>query len=87
MEAPVTLEDLEVVVRHRNGRYLAKIPHIGLYATAESLPKAIEALEAKKKSLREELEQAGMIPGDGVPATRAMNRHRAICEDVACINE
>ncbi len=67
MEPRVKLEDLDVVVRHRNGRYLAKIPHIGLYATADSLPKAIEALEAKKQSLREELSQAGALDEISAP--------------------
>src|SRR5438445_8595103 len=67
MEARVNLEDLDVVVRHRNGRYLAKIPRIGLYATADSLPKAIEALEAKKQSLREELSQAGALDEISAP--------------------
>src|SRR5436309_15521622 len=67
MEARVNLEDLDVVVRHRNGRYLAKIPHIGLYATAESLPKAIAALETKKQTLREELTQAGALDEISAP--------------------
>src|SRR5262245_48489049 len=67
MNARVSLDDLDVVVRHRNGRYVAKIPHIGLYATAESLPKAIEALEAKKQSLREELSEAGALDEVSAP--------------------
>jgi hypothetical protein len=49
------LEDLDMIIHRRNGRYLAKIPQVGLYATADSLPKAIEVLEAKKKNLLEEL--------------------------------
>jgi hypothetical protein len=35
----------------------------------------------------EQFQQASVIPGDGVSTTRAMNRHRAIGEGIACINE
>src|SRR6185437_1714179 len=35
----------------------------------------------------EQFKQASVIPGDGVSTTRAMNRHRAIGEGIACINE
>jgi hypothetical protein len=35
----------------------------------------------------EQLKQASVVPGDGVSTTRAMNRHRAIGEGIACINE
>jgi hypothetical protein len=35
----------------------------------------------------EQFKQASVIPRDGVSTTRAMNRHRAIGEGIACINE
>lgn len=35
----------------------------------------------------EQLEQASVVPGDGIPTARAMNGHGAICEGIACINE
>jgi hypothetical protein len=61
------IDDLDVVVRARSGRYLARIPQLGLYATADSLPKAIEALEIKKKSLVEELVAADALDQVGLP--------------------
>jgi hypothetical protein len=67
------LDDLDVVVHRRSGRYLAKIPQVGLYATADSLPKAIEALETKKASLLDELKAADALDeiGDSVSSANA----------------
>src|SRR5262249_25134214 len=59
--------DLDVVIRRRGGRYLASMPQVGLYATADSLPGAVEALDAKKKSLVSELSAADAL--DQVDAT------------------
>jgi hypothetical protein len=35
----------------------------------------------------QQLQQARVIPRDGIPAARAMNGHGAIGEGIACINE
>ena len=35
----------------------------------------------------EELQEPGVVPGNGVTAARAVNGHRAICEGIACIDE
>jgi hypothetical protein len=61
MQRRTDLEELDLIVRRRSGRYLAKIPQIGLYATADSLPKAIESLEDKKKVLLDELTAADAL--------------------------
>jgi len=55
MSARTDVDDLDVLVRRRGGNYLASIPQLGLYATADSLAAAIAALEVKKKKLVEEL--------------------------------
>ncbi|HEX4411542.1 MAG TPA: hypothetical protein VH206_22445 [Xanthobacteraceae bacterium] len=52
------LDDLDVVIRRRGGRYLASMPQVGLYATADTLPAAVESLDLKKKSLVTELTAA-----------------------------
>jgi hypothetical protein len=61
MQAQTDLDDLDMVIRRRNGRYLAKIPQVGLYAAADSLPNALAALEVKKQSLLEELTAADAL--------------------------
>jgi len=61
MDKLTDLEDMDVLVRRRRGRYLASMPQVGLYATAASLSQAIDALEVKKKSLLEELTAAGAL--------------------------
>jgi hypothetical protein len=69
MQTQRNLDELDMVVHCRSGRYLAKIPQVGLYATGDSLPKAIAALEFKKKSLLEELSAANAL--DQIPAADA----------------
>ena len=66
MQTGIDVDDLNVVVSSRSGRYLARMPQLGLYATADSLPKAIEALEIKKKGLLEELTAADALDQVGV---------------------
>jgi hypothetical protein len=55
------IDDLEIVIRRRNGHYLARIPQIGLYATGDSLPNAVAALDDKKHALKEELIKANAL--------------------------
>jgi hypothetical protein len=69
MQTQRNLDELDMVVHCRSGRYLAKIPQVGLYATGDSLPKAIAALEFKKKSLLEELTAANAL--DQIPLAPA----------------
>jgi len=61
MQRRTDLDDLDVVVRRQSGLYFARVPQVGLYATAATLPKALEALEAKKKGLLEELTAANAL--------------------------
>jgi hypothetical protein len=69
MQMREDLEDLDVVVHRRGSRYLAKIPQLGLYATGDTLANAVEALEAKKRSLLQELAEAGALNEIGVPSS------------------
>jgi hypothetical protein len=61
MQTRSDLEDLEVVVRRRDANYVARIPQLGLYAAADSLPKALEKLQVKKEGLLDELTAAGAL--------------------------
>ncbi len=85
MQPRKNLDDLDVMVRRQNGRYFARIPQVGLYTTADSLPEAVTALEAKKKSLQEELgaadvlDQFNIVPiGYGAGASNAAVQTRML---------
>jgi hypothetical protein len=79
MPARTNLDDLDVVIRHRGGRYLASMPQVGLYATADSLPAAIEALDAKKKSLLADLTAADALDQvDAAPVAMTAPPTRAL---------
>jgi hypothetical protein len=77
---PKNLDELEMVIHSRNGRYLAKIPQVGLYATADTLPKAIATLEIKKKSLLEELSAANALDEIPVSAYEAPAQRKMLPE-------
>jgi hypothetical protein len=61
MASPTDFENLDIVIRHKNGRFLASLPRINLYATAQSLPAAVEELEKKKQALLAELTAADAL--------------------------
>jgi len=61
MQVAQSVDDLEMTVRRRGQRYLARIPQLGLYAAGDSLSAAIAALEAKKQSLVDELTTADAL--------------------------
>jgi len=66
MQTRTDLEDLDVVIRRRGGRYLASVPQLGLYATAEGLVQVVEAVEAKRRCLLDELSSADALDQVGV---------------------
>ena len=55
------LDDLDVVIRRKNGKILASIPQLGLYAKGENAEAALATLDAKKKELAAELEETGEL--------------------------
>jgi Bacterial membrane protein YfhO len=66
------LDDLDMVIRRRNGKILANIPQLGLYGKGENVEAALAALDAKKKELAAELEETGeldILEIDNRPAT------------------
>jgi hypothetical protein len=71
MQEQTDLDDFEIVIRHRSGRYIAKIPQIGLYAVADSLPNVIDAIEIKKRLLVKELTAADALNEVSVTAIRS----------------
>jgi outer membrane lipoprotein SlyB len=53
------LDELDIVIRRKNGKTLASIPQFNLYAKGENVEAAVAALDAKKKELAAELEETG----------------------------
>jgi hypothetical protein len=53
------LDELDIVIRRKNGKFLASIPRFSLYAKGENVEDALAALDAKKKELAAELEETG----------------------------
>jgi hypothetical protein len=53
------LDELDIVIRRKNGKIIASIPQFGLYAKGENVEAALAALDAKKKELAVELEGTG----------------------------
>jgi hypothetical protein len=45
------IEELDIVIRHKNGRVTAGIPQLALYVTADDVHAAITALEQKRIAL------------------------------------
>jgi hypothetical protein len=55
------LDDFDIVIRRKNGKILATIPQLSLYAKGDNVDKAMAALDVKKKELAAELEEAGEL--------------------------
>ncbi len=54
-------DDLDVVIRRKNGKIIAGIPDLGLFARGHDLNAALAALEAKKQTFLADLEEAGEL--------------------------
>lgn len=61
MQARMDLEDLNVIIRRRGGRYLASMPRVGLYAVGDTVQSAIDTLEVKKNVLVKDLVAVGAL--------------------------
>ncbi|MEA2874626.1 MAG: hypothetical protein QOH67_4928 [Hyphomicrobiales bacterium] len=54
------LDELDVVLSRRNGKVVASIPALRIFATGEDTASALAALEAKKQAYRSDLNDAGL---------------------------
>jgi hypothetical protein len=71
------LNNSEILVRIQNGMAVASMPRFGLYAKAESVQAALEALEKKKNELKAELSDAEMAVHFPPLASREQETTRA----------
>jgi hypothetical protein len=55
------MDELEVVIRHKNDRFTAGIPQLGLFAKADNINAALAALDVKKNAYLADLEEAGEL--------------------------
>jgi hypothetical protein len=65
------LDELDVVIRRRGGKVVVGIPSVGLYASADTVAAALDALEARKAAYQSDLEEAGFTADTDIP-NRAM---------------
>jgi len=63
------IDTLDIVIRHAEGKVIAGIPQIALYAKAENAAAALELLERKKSILKDDIAAAGIV--DPLPSTAA----------------
>jgi hypothetical protein len=54
------LDEFDVIIRRKNGRVIASIPPLGLYATADDTVAALDKLDVKKRAYEADLEEAGL---------------------------
>jgi hypothetical protein len=82
MDAMSQLDELDVVIRRKGAKVIAGIPSVGLYASADTVAAALDALETRKTAYQSDLEEAGFtadmdIPNRGVAAPMAAARPAA----------
>jgi hypothetical protein len=61
------LDELDVVIRRKGGKVIAGIPSIGLYAPADTVAAALDALEARKITYQSDLVEAGFTGDMDIP--------------------
>jgi hypothetical protein len=61
MASPSDFEHLDIVVRSKNGHYLASMPQINVLAASDTLSGALQRLEQKKQELVAELTAADCL--------------------------
>jgi hypothetical protein len=54
------LDEFDVTIRRKNGRVIASVPSLGLYATADDTVAALDKLDVKKRAYEADLEEAGL---------------------------
>ena len=55
------LDELEIIIRQKDGKVLASIPQLNLYAKAANIDGALAALNGKKAALVAEMEELGEL--------------------------
>ena len=55
------LDELEIIIRQKDGKVLASIPQLNLYAKAANIDAALAALNGKKAALLAEMEELGEL--------------------------
>jgi hypothetical protein len=55
------LDELEIIIRQKDGKILASIPQLNLYAKAANIDAALAALNGKKSALVAEMEELGEL--------------------------
>ncbi|MGO9684186.1 MAG: hypothetical protein ACLP0B_08900 [Steroidobacteraceae bacterium] len=71
----IRAEELDIVIRHKDGKIVAGIPQLGLFATADDVNTALAELEKKKKTFIEDLDEAGELDAIEI-ADRPVIAHR-----------
>jgi hypothetical protein len=67
MDEMSQLDELDVVIRRKGGKVIAGIPSVGLYASADTLAAALDALDARKVAYQSDLEEAGLAGDIDIP--------------------
>src|SRR5438477_9874333 len=75
------LDELDVVIRRKGRKVIAGIPSVGLYASADTVAAALDALEARKTAYQSDLEEAGFTADIEIP-DRATTAPMAIARSV-----
>lgn len=55
------VDELDVIIRRKNGRVIALIPQLNLYAKTDDVQTALADLDEKKKTLVADLEELGEL--------------------------
>src|SRR5258708_1705516 len=61
------LDELDVLIRRKGIKVIAGIPSVGLYASADTVAAALDALEARKTAYQSDLEEAGFAGDMDIP--------------------
>jgi len=71
-------DELDVVIRRKNGKVIAGIPQLGLFTKADDTNAALAALDAKKKAFVADLKEAGELDMLVIEDRQAPTRRGAI---------
>ena len=55
------IDELEIIIRQKDGKVVASIPQLNLYAKAANVDAALASLDAKKAALVAEMEELGEL--------------------------
>lgn len=84
----LSLSECAIVIRRKNGRIVASIPELRLYATGDDALSAMQAVELKLEALKNDLAQAGELaeePGQHVGTPREWSDIRTFALKAAIV--